>query len=114
MACLTVGNHAAARNQTTTPALSEATINSTSKSRVRVAWANAATPRGVTGCQAKGADAAGSTESGVEAVGLSLVISALLYRHAAPLGLNHLGQGPGLGGGGGVVLGWATTTTGSG
>src|ERR1043165_2158373 len=117
MACLMVGNQAMARNQTTTPALSEATINSTSKSRVRVAWANAATPRGVTGCQANGAGESGSAESGGEPVGLSLVISgsSRVFQESpnSDAGPKPC-QGPALGGGGGLALGGATPTTGSG
>src|SRR5262249_43556348 len=55
MAVRTVGNHAVRRNQTTAPAANNATMNCTSNTRLKEARAKAATPRKVSGCQAKGA-----------------------------------------------------------
>src|SRR5882724_3163948 len=54
MAWRTVGNHALKRNQTTVPAVINAQTNCTSSKRPKDAWAKAATPCGVIGCQAKG------------------------------------------------------------
>jgi len=54
MAWRIAGNQALDKNQTTAPAARQAIRNSTKSRRPRVACANAATPRGVSGCQAKG------------------------------------------------------------
>src|SRR4051812_38216209 len=52
MASVTTGNQASERNQTTAMATMPAVANCARKSRVRVAKANAAMPRGVKGCHA--------------------------------------------------------------
>ena len=53
IAALMVGKQLSSKNQATDAAASSATMNCTSRSRLNVARANAATPRGVSGSQAK-------------------------------------------------------------
>jgi hypothetical protein len=54
MAARVAGNQTVARNQMTLPAASNATMSCTRKSRPMGAREKAATPRGVSGCQAEG------------------------------------------------------------
>src|SRR5258706_14777757 len=53
MAARIVGNQAVFRNQMSVPVVSNATIASRIKARPKVAFAKAAMPAGVNGCQAK-------------------------------------------------------------